>query len=79
MDETGAFKTIKVLLVEDSTAIGRQISLFLGQSRVSRFTMDQAGDLKTAIIMTKRAVSPETARQLLQKNGGIVRRALMDA
>ena len=42
----------------------------------SREILARAGDLKTAIIMTKRAVSPETARQLLKENGGIVRRAL---
>lgn len=38
----------------------------------------EAGDLKTAIVMSKRAVSKETARQLLVKNDGIVRLALAD-
>ncbi|MCZ6633538.1 MAG: N-acetylmuramic acid 6-phosphate etherase [bacterium] len=33
-------------------------------------------DLKTAVVMTKRAVSKETARRLLKKNGNIVRKAL---
>ena len=37
-----------------------------------------AGDLKTAIVMSKRAVSMETARQLLVKNDGIVKLALAD-
>lgn len=36
----------------------------------------EAGDLKTAIVMSKRAVSKETARHLLVKNDGIVRLAL---
>lgn len=35
-------------------------------------------DLKTAIVQTKRAVSKETARDLLDRNGGVVRRALED-
>ena len=34
-------------------------------------------DLKAAIVMAKRAVSLETARALLQHNGGIVRDALL--
>jgi N-acetylmuramic acid 6-phosphate etherase len=38
----------------------------------------EAGDLKTAIVMSKRAVSKETARHLLSKNDGIVRQALED-
>ena len=38
----------------------------------------EAGDLKTAIVMSKRAVSMETARQLLVKNDGVVRLALAD-
>ncbi len=38
----------------------------------------EAGDLKTAIVMSKRAVSKETARQLLVKNDGVVRLALDD-
>ena len=36
------------------------------------------GDLKTAIVMTKRAVSYETARQLLEQNTHNVRHALED-
>ena len=35
-------------------------------------------DLKTAIVQTKRAVSKETARTLLDRNDGIVRKALED-
>jgi N-acetylmuramic acid 6-phosphate etherase len=37
------------------------------------------GDLKTAIVMTKRAVSCETARQLLRQHRGHVRNALESA
>jgi N-acetylmuramic acid 6-phosphate etherase len=37
-----------------------------------------AGDVKTAIVMSKRAVSKETARQLLVENDGIVKLALGD-
>ena len=44
----------------------------------SRRLLAAAGDLKTAIVMSKRAVSKETARQLLVENGGIVRLALTD-
>ncbi|MDP6775856.1 MAG: N-acetylmuramic acid 6-phosphate etherase [Candidatus Latescibacteria bacterium] len=33
-------------------------------------------DLKTAIVMAKRAVSVETAREWLRQNGGVVKRAL---
>ena len=44
----------------------------------SRRLLGAAGDLKTAIVMSKRAVSKETARQLLVENGGIVRLALTD-
>jgi N-acetylmuramic acid 6-phosphate etherase len=36
------------------------------------------GDLKLAIVQTKRAVSKETARRLLDNNDGVVRRALED-
>ena len=43
----------------------------------SRQALTQAqGDLKTAIVMTKRAVSYETARQLLQDNNGVVNAAI---
>jgi PAS domain S-box-containing protein len=49
MSATGPEKIIRVLLVEDSIAIGRQISIFLNQSKVSRFTMEQVKELKTAI------------------------------
>jgi len=35
-------------------------------------------DLKTAIVMAKRAVSPETARRLLARNNGAVKKALTD-
>ncbi|MDE2999257.1 MAG: N-acetylmuramic acid 6-phosphate etherase [Gemmatimonadota bacterium] len=42
----------------------------------SRRLLAAAGDLKTAIVMSKRAVSKETARRLLVENGGIVRLAL---
>ena len=43
----------------------------------SRSALKAAGnDLKTAIVMTKRAVSRETARRLLRQNGNIVRKAL---
>ena len=42
----------------------------------SRRLLAAAGDLKTAIVMSKRAVSKETARQLLVENSGIVRLAL---
>ncbi|MDE2889154.1 MAG: N-acetylmuramic acid 6-phosphate etherase [Gemmatimonadota bacterium] len=42
----------------------------------SRRLLAAAGDLKTAIVMSKRAVSKETARQLLVENGGVVRLAL---
>jgi N-acetylmuramic acid 6-phosphate (MurNAc-6-P) etherase len=35
-------------------------------------------DLKTAIVMTKRAVSLETARCLLQKHNGVVKNALSE-
>ena len=50
-----------------------------GLSRAeSRRLLAAAGDLKTAIVMSKRAVSKETARQLLVENGGIVRLALTD-
>lgn len=44
-----------------------------------RLAMEAAGnDLKTAIVMAKRAVSPETARRLLARNNGAVKKALMD-
>ena len=45
----------------------------------SRRLLAAAGDVKTAIVMTKRAVSKETALQLLSKNDGIVKRALEDS
>jgi len=38
--------------------------------------LEQAGDLKTALVMTKRAVSVETARRLLSDHDGNVRRAI---
>ena len=53
-----------------------------GNDRASRDDcgriLAEAGDLKTAIVMSKRAVSKETARHLLLKNDGIVRLALED-
>ena len=45
----------------------------------SRRLLLAAGDLKTAIVMSRRAVSRETARQLLLKHGGSVRLALTDS
>ena len=50
-----------------------------GLSRAaSKGLLAAAGDLKTAIVMSKRAVSRETARRLLAKNDGIVKLALAD-
>lgn len=44
-----------------------------------RRALDNAqGDLKTAIVMTKRAVSIETARELLRQNGGVINEVLLD-
>ena len=44
-----------------------------------RRTLDEAqGDLKTAIVMTKRAVSIETARELLRQNNGVINEVLVD-
>ena len=58
---------------------GRILMETTGLSREdSQRLLAAAGDLKTAIVMSKRAVSMETARQLLVKNGGIVRLALTD-
>lgn len=56
----------------------RIISALTGlEADQSRQALVQAGDdLKTAIVMTKRAVSLETARQLLEKHNGIVKLAL---
>jgi N-acetylmuramic acid 6-phosphate etherase len=50
----------------------------IGESDAARAIEDADNDLKTAIVQTKRAVSKETARALLQRNGGVVRRALDD-
>ena len=45
----------------------------------SRRALDNAqGDLKTAIVMTKRAVSIETARELLRQNDGVINKVLAD-
>ena len=45
----------------------------------SRRVLDNAeGDLKTAIVMTKRAVSIETARDLLRQNDGVINKVLVD-
>ena len=45
----------------------------------SRRALDNAqGDLKTAIVMTKRAVSIETARDLLRQNDGVINKVLAD-
>ena len=45
----------------------------------SRQALDNAqGDLKTAIVMTKRAVSIETARELLRQNDGVINKVLVD-
>ena len=45
----------------------------------SRRALDNAqGDLKTAIVMTKRAVSIETARELLRQNDGVINKVLVD-
>ena len=45
----------------------------------SRRALDNAqGDLKTAIVMTKRAVSIETARELLRQNDGVINEVLAD-
>ncbi len=48
-------------------------------SEESRRLLAAAGDLKTAIVMSKRAVSRETARRLLVENGGVVRLALTNS
>lgn len=50
----------------------------IGEDEAARAIADADNDLKTAIVQTKRAVSKETARALLLRNGGIVRRALDD-
>lgn len=47
-----------------------------GESRKALARAD--GDLKTALVMTKRAVSVETARALLEKNNGAIHAILTD-
>ena len=44
----------------------------------ARDRLARAGNLKTALVMTKRAVPEDTARRLLERNGGVVKRALAD-
>jgi N-acetylmuramic acid 6-phosphate etherase len=58
----------------------RILSLVTGlDQEQSQQALLQAGDdLKTAIVMNKRAVSLQTARQLLSQNNGIVKRAIED-
>lgn len=50
----------------------------LGEDEAARAIETAGNDLKTAIVQTKRAVSTETARELLVKHGGVVRDALED-
>ena len=50
----------------------------IGEEEAARAVENADNDLKTAIVQTKRAVSKETARALLLRNNGIVRRALDD-
>jgi N-acetylmuramic acid 6-phosphate etherase len=50
----------------------------LGESEAAAVIAEAGNDLKTAILQTKRAVSAETARELLKRNAGVVRRALED-
>lgn len=50
----------------------------LDANTCANILQEAQGDLKTAIIMAKRAVSFETARQLLITNSGNVRSALQD-
>jgi N-acetylmuramic acid 6-phosphate etherase len=45
----------------------------------ARACLAEAGDLKTALVMSKRAVSRDTARRLLAANGGAVGKALSDS
>ena len=45
----------------------------------ARERLADAGDLKTALVMTKRAVSRDTARRLLKASKGVVKKALTDA
>ena len=49
----------------------------LSPSKSQQALQNANGDLKAAIVMTKRAVSLETARQLLEENRGQVNKALM--
>jgi N-acetylmuramic acid 6-phosphate etherase len=48
----------------------------LSESEADTAISGADGDLKLAIVQTKRAVSKETARRLLDENGNVVRRAL---
>lgn len=50
----------------------------LGEQEAARAIEEAGNDLKTAIVQTKRTVSPETARELLAKHNGVVRDALED-
>ncbi len=51
----------------------------LSQGESQKALTDADHDLKTAIVMTKRAVSLETARDLLNRHDGVVKKALVDA
>jgi N-acetylmuramic acid 6-phosphate etherase len=50
----------------------------LDENEAAQAIAEAGNDLKTAIVQTKRAVSTETARDLLKKHGGVVRNALED-
>jgi len=58
----------------------RILGALTGLSETEAATVIEAAgnDLKTAIVQTKRAVSVETARDLLKKHNGVVRSALED-
>jgi N-acetylmuramic acid 6-phosphate etherase len=50
----------------------------LGEEEAATALVEANNELKTAIVQTKRAVSVEAARKLLDRNEGVVRRALED-
>ena len=50
----------------------------LGEQEAALAIAKAGNDLKTAIVQTERAVSTETARELLEKHRGVVRNALED-
>ena len=50
----------------------------LGEQEAALAIAKAGNDLKTAIVQTERAVSTETARELLEKHRGVVRDALED-